>query len=64
MLMPPLNSIEDIKQYVAQVGQDTGIWPNTLKLDRRIFAMLANETDPPMTKTGIGAALGLKVEVG
>jgi len=63
MLIPPLNSIDDIGQYVAQVGHDTGVWPNTLILDRRTFAALANETDPPMTKTGIGSALGLKIEV-
>jgi len=63
MLMPPLNSIDDIRQYAAQVGHDTGTWPNTLILDRRAFAALANETDPPMTKTGIGAALGLKIQI-
>jgi len=63
MLMPPLNSIEDIRQYVAQVGRETGTWPSTLRLGRRAFVMLANETDPPMTKTGISAALGLKVEI-
>lgn len=63
MLMPPLDSIEDIRQYMAQVGHDTGIWPNVLTLNRRTFVLLANETDPPMTKTGIGVALGLKVNV-
>jgi len=61
--MVGLDSIEDIRQRMIQVEQATGNWPTRLKLSRKAFVMLANETDPPMTKAEIGVALGIVIEV-
>ena len=56
-------SLEALRKDIRSTEKATGISLTTVKLGLEAFSLLANETDPPMTKTGIEAALGLKIEL-
>ena len=56
--------LDSLRAVIREVEHATGQQPlSSLKFRPSVFELLANETDPPMTKTGIGAALGIKIEI-
>jgi len=62
--MPDKNcTLETLQESLQKMERATGISLTRLKLGREAFALFINETDPPMTKIGIEAALGLKIKV-
>jgi len=56
-------TLEILQESILRAEHASRVPLTMLKLSSEAFSLLANETDSPMTKTGIGAALGLKVEV-
>ena len=60
--VPGINwTLEALQAGIVNTEPATHIKLTKLRMSRRLLAMLKDETDLLMTKTGIEAALGLKV---
>jgi len=57
------DGLGEIKKSIKKAEHDSGIVFNRLIMGYAAFTALSNEADPPMTKSGIEAALGLKLKV-
>jgi len=56
-------TLETLQESILKVERASGVPLTALKLSSEAFSLLANNADPPMTKTEISAALDLNVEV-